>query len=58
MEIEIKETVKVSEIHLCLMPDGKPETVVRFVREYGDIIEQVRLPSLEDALEYIRKQGE
>lgn len=58
MKIEIKETIEILEVHLCLDPDGTPETVIRFVDKYGDIARQVRVATLTDAIEYIRKQGE
>lgn len=58
MEIEISKTVEILEIALLLDPDGTPETVIRFVDKYGDIARQVRVSTLTDALECIRKQGE
>lgn len=58
MEIEISKTIEILEVHLCLDPDGTPETVIRFVDEYGEIARQARVANLEDAFEYIRKQGE
>ena len=46
------------EVHIMFDPDGTPETVVRFVDKYGDIVRMARVANLNDALTLIKKQGE
>lgn len=58
MEIEISKTVEVMEVHIMFDPDGTPETVVRFVDKYGEIVRMARVANLNDALTLIKKQGE
>lgn len=58
MKIEVKEEIEVGEVHLLFDPNGGKEVVVRYVKFYGDIIEQLRFDNLKEAMEHITKQGE
>lgn len=58
MRITTEKTTDIFEIIIGLDYDGSKEVSLEFLDNCGQVVRQVRTRDLEDALEYIKKQGE
>ena len=58
MKITTEKTTEIFEINIGFDYDGGKEVTLQFIDECGDVVKIVRHGSLNEALVYIKKQGE